>query len=325
MKRISLLLLTAFLGFSSAAYAETKVEEARGRFQRGVELYKEGSFDAALAEFNKAYELAPNYRVLYNMAQVQSERHDYVAALKLLEKYLDEGGNDIAAERREQVTKEIGTLKGRVAPLNVSTELEGAELLVDGVVVGTTPLKEEVLVSAGVRQIQLKKEGYETGSQTLTVAGGEEVKVEFNLKEQPKASATPSVTYVQGPASATGDRSSKPEGPPSKAPMWITLVTTGLFTGGAVTFAVLTKKSDKDLDKELDTFPTDPARVNKARDEVKRNALITDGLTAAAVVSGGLFVYFAIATSGGSAKTDTKTAHVRIVPAPTSLHVVGNF
>src|SRR5687768_14883146 len=93
------------------------VDEARARFQRGVELYREGSFDAALAEFNKAYQLAPNYRVLYNLAQVQTERHDYIAAVKMMEKYLEEGGGDIAPERKDQVTKEIATLRGRVTEL----------------------------------------------------------------------------------------------------------------------------------------------------------------------------------------------------------------
>src|SRR5512145_1254691 len=47
------------------------VEEASQRFQRAVKLYRERSFDAALAEFNRAYELSPDYRVLYNLGQVQ--------------------------------------------------------------------------------------------------------------------------------------------------------------------------------------------------------------------------------------------------------------
>src|SRR4051794_6696164 len=41
-------------------------EEAIARFKRGLELHGEGDFSAALIEFRKAYELAPQYRVLYN-------------------------------------------------------------------------------------------------------------------------------------------------------------------------------------------------------------------------------------------------------------------
>jgi hypothetical protein len=43
---------------------------------------------------------------------VQNERHDYVAALQLFEKYLQQGGTEISAERREQVGREITALKG---------------------------------------------------------------------------------------------------------------------------------------------------------------------------------------------------------------------
>jgi hypothetical protein len=325
MKRLPTLLLSlAFLGLAPAALAD-KVEEARTRFQRGVELYREGSFDAALAEFNKAYDLAPNYRVLYNMAQVQTERHDYVAALKLMEKYLEEGGNDIAPERRDQVTKEIATLRGRVTQLTIKTEVEGAELLIDGVVSGTTPFAEPVLISAGVRQLQLRKPGYETANKTMTVAGGEEVAVEFDLKELPESPAPIAVqTSDNSPLRDTAPRAD--EGP-SKTPMWITLATTGLLAGGAVTFAIMTNKADDDLDKELNRFPLDEKKVDDARDKLKRDALITDGFTAASVISAGFFVYFAISTSKSSSADNrtTTTANVRIAPSYNSLHVVGNF
>ena len=78
MKRLSILIMSSLLLAGPSVHAQPKTTasetepalgEARERFQRGVDLYKEGSFDAALAEFNKAYELAPNFRVLYNMAQ----------------------------------------------------------------------------------------------------------------------------------------------------------------------------------------------------------------------------------------------------------------
>src|SRR5690349_10373833 len=50
---------------------------ARVHFARGVEHYDEGNFDAALAEIERAYQLEPsNYKLLYNLAQVQMERHD---------------------------------------------------------------------------------------------------------------------------------------------------------------------------------------------------------------------------------------------------------
>ena len=67
------------------------VAQARQHFARGVELYRGGAYDAALAAFTRAYELAPTYRILYNLAQVQAQRQDYVQALELFARYLGEG------------------------------------------------------------------------------------------------------------------------------------------------------------------------------------------------------------------------------------------
>src|SRR5882724_8259113 len=197
MKRVLSLVLLTSLAFPSPVWAQTKtgkpeggeLDEARTRFQRGVDLYKEGSYDAALAEFTKAYELAPNYRVLFNLAQVQSERHDYVAAVRFFEKYLSQGGADIPAERRDQVAKELSALRGRVTQLTVGVDVEGAELLVDGVSVGKLPMTEPALVSAGVRQIQVRKTGYESAARTETIAGGEAVHFDFKLTPLPTAPA----------------------------------------------------------------------------------------------------------------------------------------
>ncbi|MEZ4302901.1 MAG: hypothetical protein R3B70_48710, partial [Polyangiaceae bacterium] len=44
--------------------------EARTRYEKGKQLYGEGAFDAALAELQRSYELAPSYKILYNIALV---------------------------------------------------------------------------------------------------------------------------------------------------------------------------------------------------------------------------------------------------------------
>src|SRR5688572_7180331 len=130
--------LVAFLAFSplassfdaAAAPPETPVsdpkvvEEARQRFQKGVQLFKEWSFEAALAEFRKAYQLAPSYRVLYNIAQVHYELKNYVDALKAFRQYLNEGAGDVAPDRRAQVEAEIRKLEGRVGYIEVIANVD---------------------------------------------------------------------------------------------------------------------------------------------------------------------------------------------------------
>lgn len=336
-RHASLLVLAAALSLAGTAGAQVKptapsgdtdVGQARQRFARGVELYKEGSYDAALAEFNKAYEIAPNYRVLYNIAQVQRERHDYVAALKLFQQYLDQGGAEVTADRKDQVAKEITALKARVAELQVKSDVEGGELWVDGALVGTLPLGEPLLVSAGVRQVELRKPGFITSSKSLTIAGGEDVKVEFVMRPDRSNEFGPT------PAPVRHDVEPEPVAPivskPANVPMWVSLGAAAAFTGGAVTFGVLTRKSDGKLDDELEKANNDVANVDDARDELRRNALITDVLAGAAVVSTGLFIYFAVSgSSSSSASADVQAVRqgptLKIGAMGKGVRVFGEF
>jgi tetratricopeptide (TPR) repeat protein len=80
-----------------------KLEDAQRRFQRGIELYREADFNAALVEFKRAHEMVPSYKILYNLGQVSYQRHDYAGALRYFRQYLDEGGAAIATDRRLEV------------------------------------------------------------------------------------------------------------------------------------------------------------------------------------------------------------------------------
>src|SRR3954467_9386089 len=83
---------------------EASSDSAAARFQTAVELYHEGNYAGALAEFKKAYQIAPSYRVLFNIAQAQYALGDFVSAHKSLSQYRTEGGDAIPAERAAQVT-----------------------------------------------------------------------------------------------------------------------------------------------------------------------------------------------------------------------------
>jgi hypothetical protein len=259
------------------------------------------------------------------MAQVQTERHDYVAALKLLAQYLKDGGTEIPADRQSQVQQEITSLKGRVTELTVTSNVADAELDVDGVAVANLPLDKPVLVGAGVRQIQLRKPGYVGNEKTLTVAGGDTMTLDLQMQAEPTAPASPSGSAEQlsvkplpsGLDSGTAPASDNHVG------FWISAASTVALAGGAVAFGLVTHSANHSLDNALNQFPADPSRLAGLRSDVKRDAAFTDGFTAAAVVAAGFTVYFAI--SGAHSSKAEEPAKVGLRVAPTALDVVGNF
>jgi len=317
--RFGLLVLLAIASHSAVVAAQpaapaastSATTEARERFQRGVALYRESSFDAALAEFRRAYEIAPNYRILYNLAQVQVERHDSVAALALFEQYLQQGGNEIDAARRAQIERDMQSLRGRVADLTVQSNVSGAQLTIDGVEAGTLPLSEPIRVNSGVRQLTLAKPGYQSVSRSVTIAEAQPLTLTLNLQA---AAGPPAV----GSAAVAAAPNAPKEPPPAEqshglsTPFWISAVATGVFTAAAVSFGVVTLNRNQKLDDALNQHPTDPQAIDDARDSVKANALLTDVFTGAAIVGAAASVYFGLTSPSAEAPPQKAASKQRL-------------
>lgn len=329
MKRTSFLLLAALSlrhvpvlalepSTSGSASADS-VDQARERFRRGAELFKEGSFDAALVEFTRAYQLSPNYRVLYNIGQVQMERHDYAAAQVAFSDYLSQGDAEISPERRSEVEEELRTLRARVAELTVTSNVPGAELSVDGVVRGKLPLDKPLLVSSGVRQLSLQKTGFVRRDRTVSVAGGEKPVIEMTLEPLPAATLPASNRAEPAPAKST----------PTRTGVWIGVAATTLLAGGAVTFGLLTRHQEDRLDKELSRYPGNAERIDSARDRVKLYAGLTDGAAGASLVVGIITLYAALSSSGGETEPAKRAARnrsvARVAPSFDRLVIQGEF
>jgi hypothetical protein len=165
--------------------AAESVPQAREHFRRGVQLYEEDDFRAALIEFNRAYELAPNPAVLYNVGQSYYQLREYAGALTTLEKYLRESGDRVTGERRVEVERELKELRSRVAHVTLSCNVEGAELALDEVAVDRTA-PQPLLVGAGRHKLTATKRGYVTAVRVVDVAGGDEVDVHLDLTLIPR-------------------------------------------------------------------------------------------------------------------------------------------
>src|SRR5437762_2085447 len=126
----------------SAPPSAEVLKEAGERYARGLSLYGDGEFLLALVEFERAYQLSNNYKVLYNIGQVRIQLGRYAKAKEALEQYLKAGGSSLSAERTQAVNKDLSTLAERTAILNIVTGEVGADISLDGKVIATSPLTE---------------------------------------------------------------------------------------------------------------------------------------------------------------------------------------
>jgi tetratricopeptide (TPR) repeat protein len=309
----------------------SKTAQASTHFQRGVQLYRQRSFDAALAEFEKSYELAPDYHLLFNLAQVQLERHDYVAALKRFREYLQMGDAQIDATRRSEVEQEIARIDDFVAEVSFVVTPEGTQVSLDGVELGTAPLAAPVVINSGVHRLLLSKPGFVPVQQTLTVAGGDSPRVVVSLRPA-QADAGPAATSPTTPPPAASSRPAS-AAPSEAAPrtrversntgLWLSLGATVAFGGASGVMAVATNNAKRKFTDELDRFGASREEVDSARSKLKTDALVTDVLAGAALVSAGFCVYF-IAT-GGSSSEEAPAPRVGVGLTPRGVFAHGTF
>lgn len=183
--------LGALLALAPApARGQDARSEARARFAHAVDLFDEGQLDAALAEFERAYQLVPNAAVLYDVAQVHAALGHAVEAVDVFERYLREGGDGISAERRDEVERELARQRARIARVTVDVPVPGAIVALDDADVGPAPLDAPLRVSAGEHVISARAPGYEPARRRVRVLGGTEpvVRVEMIESSAPRGS-----------------------------------------------------------------------------------------------------------------------------------------
>jgi PEGA domain len=280
------------------------VRRAQGHFQRGVQLYEEQNYDGALAEFSRAHEIVPNYRILYNLAQTQVERHDDVEAVRLFGEYLEQGGNDIAAARRLATARERDALLERIASVKIESNVDGAELWVDGRSRGVVPSSQALRLNSGHRELRLQKPGFEPVTRWLTLAGGDALVVDMKLERTESSALAPALTLARGNAEPASAGS-------SNAGLWVSAGATALFAGATATFAILTANENRDLDRELDRFQADTINLDETRSRVRTFAALTDGFAVATALGFGSLLYFIIRDSGGSERGRSSPGEAR--------------
>lgn len=176
----ALLVMTLLLSVSGVA-AQANVEEARERVARGDELLERADYDAALAEFERAYEVLGEHPsrplILFNIGRAHERMRRYDLALEYFQRYLDEAGPD--AEDRDAVEATLRTLRGFLGVLVVDTNVP-AQIWVDGRRVGDAPGR--VWVPGGLHTVEARAEGHADAREEVQLAPQSEVRLELELE-----------------------------------------------------------------------------------------------------------------------------------------------
>lgn len=250
----------------------SKVAEARVRYDRGLKLYYDGNIEAARVEFERAYQLAPSYKILYNTGLCYRQLNDYVAALDALERYLKEGGTEIPNDRRAEVEKTLAEIRPRLATLDIRTNVPGAEISIDDAPIGKTPLPAPVRVNPGRRKVTATKSGRFPINRSITVGGSEQQTVILEL-EAPKT-----VVVTKG----------------TNLTPYVLWGVTGLLAVGAGVTGVLALNASSDQKDKLASPNASQSDLADGRSKMRTFSVVADVLTGAAVIAGGAALYLTL-------------------------------
>ena len=260
------------------------LKEAGERYARGLTLYGDGEFLLALVEFERAYQLSNNYKVLYNIGQVRIQLGRYAKAKEALEEYLKIGGTNLSAERTAAVNKDLTTLAERTASLNVVTSELGADISLDGKVIGTSPLSAPLIVDAGEHNLVLHKAGFYDSAQSVTLAGRDQIDLTVELKPIPIAQTK---TFDTRPSPVAPSK-------PSHTAMWVAWGTTGALaaTAGVVGYFGVSKANE--LESMRTDYGTSRGQLDNAKSSARTLLAISDVTAGLAAVAGGVALYLTL-------------------------------
>lgn len=161
--------------------------EARERVSRAEKLYEDGNYDAALTEFQRAYDTmtghpARNY-VLFNIGKCQEKLYRYDSAINSYRTYLKNSAD--GAEDKGAVEAKIELLEGLLGTLEIhvtskkGTPPKSYEVWVDGRLLEGSP--DSFMIPGGNHQIEIRAEGFETANQEVQVPSRSEKSLTFQL------------------------------------------------------------------------------------------------------------------------------------------------
>jgi hypothetical protein len=162
--------------------------------------------------------------VLLNLAQSEVRSGHERDAAEHFAAYLREATDSSPAER-EAAEAGLATAKAAVGEINVTSAETGAEVYVDGTLVGTVPLPGPLYMDPGSHQVELRK-GPQSSTRSVTAKAGEKSDLALSFS----ASAASRPPKPQPKPDASGDEPAEPAEPAPET------ATASVDTGGREPF-----------------------------------------------------------------------------------------
>ena len=163
----------------NVAWAENESPELL--MARGIEFRKRREDRLALAAFERAWTLGGAPRALAQLALAEQALGFWREAHEHLENALSHSDDPWISEHRVALRVALEEIASRLGTVEISCNVDGAEVKIDGRVVGRTPLGRHLRLIAGKSVVEVLVDGYFDMARQVQVDAGGISRVNFNL------------------------------------------------------------------------------------------------------------------------------------------------
>jgi hypothetical protein len=209
--RFLFILVVACVGVGvSGGPARAANAKAEALVNQAVELRRSGDDQGALALLQQAYAMGHAPRTAGQLGLCEQALGRWSDAENYITEALKAESDAWVKKNRRVLEDALVVVKSHIARIEIDGEPEGAELWVNGVLVGKLPLTAPVRVSAGEIEVELRASGFVRESKTLRLEAGQYQRIVLRASKQ---------TVASPPAPLVG-----PAPPPPAAPSTTTVV-----------------------------------------------------------------------------------------------------
>lgn len=169
-------------------------------FNEGNEAFRRGDTHEAYRQYQTAWQLHRTFDIACNLGRAEAELGKVAEAADHLAYCLDHFSSspqqDLRAAR-QRYSELFKTVRAQVSSLKLEVNPDGAEVFVNGVSLGTTPLERDVFVLPGTQTVELELEGYRSLRREIPASAGESRSLQLRLERlDPSAPPTGSTAVT---------------------------------------------------------------------------------------------------------------------------------
>jgi len=181
---VSVILTAPCAWAAPKALAETLTGDAKAAYDAGKLLFGDGDYAGAEIKFKAAYDASGDARLLWNMAACEKSLRHYARTEALVREYVDKGGAVLTDQDKADAKALLDTIDSFTVKLTITVSEPDADVLVDDISAGKTPLAKPVVVDIGTRKIVVRKEGFKPFEQSMPIGGAATAKLDVKLEPQ---------------------------------------------------------------------------------------------------------------------------------------------